>query len=140
MLSPSILVLDEAVSSLDVSVQAHVLDLLVDLQREFGLAYLFVTHDMAVVEKIAHRIAVIYAGTIVEIGRAADVLATPKHSYTRQLISAVPSIHRRQCEFPVDTRDVPSLVRPLGWEPQLAPWVSSGDDHRFRAEVSGDVS
>jgi ABC-type glutathione transport system ATPase component len=134
VLNPSILVLDEAVSALDVSVQAQVLDLLVELQKEFGLAYLFVTHDMAVVERIAHRIAVIYAGQIMEIGRTAEVLAQPQHSYTKQLIGAVPSIHRRRCKFSVDTRDVPSLVRPLGWEPEPAPWVSSGDDHMYRAE------
>ncbi|TJW30654.1 MAG: ABC transporter ATP-binding protein, partial [Mesorhizobium sp.] len=76
-----------AVSALDVSVQAKVLELLVDLQREFGLAYLFISHDMAVVERIAHRIAVIYAGQIVEIGDATSVLSKPKHSYTKKLIA-----------------------------------------------------
>src|SRR5262249_42934759 len=87
MLDPSVLVLDEAVSALDVSVQARVLDLLVNLQRELRLAYLFVSHDMAVVERIAHRIAVIYGGEIVEIGEAGAVLSTPRHAYTRQLIA-----------------------------------------------------
>ncbi|TIU05734.1 MAG: ABC transporter ATP-binding protein, partial [Mesorhizobium sp.] len=85
MLNPSVVVLDEAVSALDVSVQARVLELLVELQREFGLAYLFISHDMAVVERIAHRIAVIYAGQIVEIGDATSVLSEPKHSYTKKL-------------------------------------------------------
>lgn len=135
VLNPSVLVLDEAVSALDVSVQARVLDLLIELQQEFGLAYLFVTHDMAVVERIAHRIAVIYAGQIVEIGRTSDVLACPQHSYTKQLISAVPSIHRRQRSFSVDTSSLPSLVHPIGWEPEAAPWAQRGDDHQFRQEV-----
>ena len=135
MLNPSVLVLDEAVSALDVSVQARVLDLLVDLQQEFGLAYLFVSHDMAVVERIAHRIAVIYAGRIVEIGGAAEVLGAPKHSYTRQLIKAVPSIYRRHQEFSIDTRAIPSLLRPLGWEPDPAPWATTGEDHMYRQEA-----
>ncbi|CAN0654467.1 glutathione ABC transporter ATP binding subunit GsiA [Nitratireductor aquimarinus] len=135
MLNPSVVVLDEAVSALDVSVQAKVLELLVDLQREFGLAYLFVSHDMAVVERIAHRIAVVYAGQIVEIGDAASVLSDPKHAYTKRLISAVPSVDRRKETFEVDTRQVPSLVRPLGFEPEPANWQSFGPDHMARAEA-----
>ncbi|MDA4635741.1 ATP-binding cassette domain-containing protein, partial [Escherichia coli] len=106
MLNPSVVVLDEAVSALDVSVQAKVLDLLVDLQREFNLAYLFISHDMAVVERIAHRSAVMYAGQIVEIGRAAAVLANPQHSYTQRLIAAVPTVSRRKEHFELDTRQV----------------------------------
>jgi ABC-type glutathione transport system ATPase component len=135
MLNPSIVVLDEAVSALDVSVQAKVLELLVDLQKEYGLAYLFVSHDMAVVERIAHRIAVVYAGEIVEIGDAASVLSNPQHSYTQRLISAVPSIDRRNQRFDIDTRQVPSLVRPPGYEPPEARWREFGVDHRARAEV-----
>ncbi|CDZ47146.1 ABC transporter ATP-binding protein [Neorhizobium galegae] len=135
MLNPSIVVLDEAVSALDVSVQAKVLELLVDLQHEYGLAYLFVSHDMAVVERIAHRIAVLYAGQIVEIGNAASVLSNPRHSYTKRLISAVPSIERRNQHFELDTRQVPSLVRPPGFEPPPAEWQAYGPDHRARAEA-----
>ena len=134
MLNPDVVVLDEAVSALDVSVQARVLDLLIDLQREFGLAYLFISHDMAVVERIAHRIAVMYAGQIVEIGKAAAVLASPQHSYTKRLIAAVPSIERRRQHFTVDATQVPSLVRPLGYEPPAAHWRDAGDDHRVRVE------
>jgi peptide/nickel transport system ATP-binding protein/glutathione transport system ATP-binding protein len=137
MLDPSILVLDEAVSALDVSVQARVLDLLVDLQRELGLAYLFVSHDMAVVERVAHRIAVLYAGEIVEIGDAATVLSAPRHSYTRRLIAAVPTVDRRRRTFALDTREVPSLVRPHGFEPAPAEWVCEGSDHMWRAERNG---
>ncbi|MCC2610563.1 ABC transporter ATP-binding protein [Neorhizobium petrolearium] len=135
MLNPSVVVLDEAVSALDVSVQAKVLELLVDLQREYGLAYLFVSHDMAVVERIAHRIAVLYAGEIVEIGDAASVLSNPRHSYTKRLISAVPSIDHRNQHFEIDTRQVPSLVRPPGFEPPPAEWRSFGPDHSARAEA-----
>jgi peptide/nickel transport system ATP-binding protein/glutathione transport system ATP-binding protein len=122
MLNPDVVVLDEAVSALDVSVQARVLDLLVDLQREFSLAYLFISHDMAVVERIAHRIAVMYAGQIVEIGEARSVLADPQHSYTKRLIYAV------------DATQVPSLVRPAGYEPPPANWREAGRDHRVRIE------
>jgi len=135
MLKPSVVVLDEAVSALDVSVQAMVLELLTELQRDMNLAYLFVTHDMAVVERIAHRIAVVYAGQIVEIGNARSVLADPRHSYTRRLISAVPSIDRRHQDYRLDTTEVPSLVRPAGYEPPQADWVSYGDDHLARAEA-----
>ena len=134
MLNPDVVVLDEAVSALDVSVQARVLDLLVDLQREFSLAYLFISHDMAVVERIAHRIAVMYAGQIVEIGEARSVLSDPQHSYTRRLISAVPAVERRRQHFAVDATQVPSLVRPAGYEPPPANWRAAGHDHRVRIE------
>lgn len=134
MLNPDVVVLDEAVSALDVSVQARVLDLLVDLQREFSLAYLFISHDMAVVERIAHRIAVMYAGQIVEIGEARSVLSDPQHSYTKRLISAVPAVERRRQHFAVDATQVPSLVRPAGYEPPPANWRTAGRDHRVRIE------
>ena len=135
MLNPSVVVLDEAVSALDVSVQARVLELLVDLQREYGLAYLFISHDMAVVERIAHRVAVMFAGQIVEIGEAKSVLSDPQHPYTKKLIGAVPTIARRRQHFELDTRQVPSLVRPLGFEPPPATWREYGRDHKVRAEA-----
>ena len=136
MLNPDVVVLDEAVSALDVSVQARVLDLLVDLQREFGLAYLFISHDMAVVERIAHRVAVMYAGEVVEIGAAGAVLSRPQHSYTKRLIAAVPGIERRRQRYDVDTTPVPSLIRPKGFEPPAPQWREAGEDHLVRVEKS----
>jgi len=136
MLDPSILVLDEAVSALDVSVQARVLDLLIDLQKERDLAYLFVSHDMAVVERIAHRVAVLYAGQIVEIGDARSVLSNPQHSYTKKLIAAVPTMERRRERFELNTEAVPTLLRPEGFEPEPARWEYFGEDHCVKLEVA----
>ncbi|SFG62838.1 peptide/nickel transport system ATP-binding protein [Palleronia marisminoris] len=134
MLNPRVLVLDEAVSALDVSVQARVLELLIDLQREFGLAYLFVSHDMAVVERIAHRVAVLYAGRIVEMGAAQEVLSDPRHPYTQKLIAAIPSIDRRRIDYAIDTEDVASLLRPVGFTAPPQTWRQIGPDHHIATE------
>ena len=89
---PSLIVLDEAVSALDVSVRAKILDLLVGLQREQGIAYVFVSHDLAVVRAISHHIAIMDAGRIVEHGPARDVVANPQSQTARALIAAVPRL------------------------------------------------
>ncbi|ANW66133.1 peptide ABC transporter ATP-binding protein [Mycobacterium sp. djl-10] len=93
-LQPKILALDEPVSALDVSIQAGILNLLLDLQQQFGLSYLFVSHDLSVVKHLAHRVAVMYRGAIVEQGEADAVFADPQHEYTQKLLAAVPQVSR----------------------------------------------
>jgi peptide/nickel transport system ATP-binding protein len=92
-LQPKILALDEPVSALDVSIQAGIINLLLDLQAQFGLSYLFVSHDLSVVKHLAHRVAVMYRGTIVEQGDGDQVFTNPQHEYTRRLLAAVPRAH-----------------------------------------------
>ncbi|RRY15002.1 ABC transporter ATP-binding protein, partial [Brucella anthropi] len=87
---PDILITDEAVAALDVSIQAQVINLMMELQEKRGLSYIFISHDMAVVERISHRVAVMYLGQIVEIGPRRQIFENPQHPYTRRLLSAVP--------------------------------------------------
>ncbi|MBL8579115.1 MAG: ABC transporter ATP-binding protein [Mesorhizobium sp.] len=134
-LNPKLIIADESVSALDVSVQARVLRLLKDLQREFGIAYLFISHDMAVVENISDRVAVMYLGQIVEIGTRDQVFFDPRHPYTKRLIDAVPvpdPAHRR-AQFARLDREIPSAVRRVGEEPNRVTLSDVGGGHLVAA-------
>jgi len=117
--NPGLIVTDEAVSALDVSVQAQVLNLMMALQAELGVSFLFISHDMAVVERVSHRVGVMYLGRIVEIGSRRQVFETPQHPYTRALMSAVPVADpaRRNIREDLGFRPIPSPVFPAGHEP-----------------------
>ena len=114
-LNPKLIVADEAVSALDVSVQAQVLNLLMELQQDMGISMLFISHDMAVVERVSHHVGVMYLGRIVEIGTRQQVFENPQHSYTRQLMSAVPVADPRQRKISEDLnfRPIPSPIHPV---------------------------
>jgi len=130
MLNPRIIVADEAVSALDVSIQAQVVNLLLELQAELGIALIFISHDMAVVERISHRVAVMYLGQIVEIGPREAVFRNPAHAYTRRLLDSVPVADpTRQRERALDHSEIPSPVRPLGDPPVVHPLIEIGHEH-----------
>lgn len=139
-LNPKVVIADESVSALDVSIQAQIINLMLDLQREFGIAFLFISHDMAVVERISHRVAVMYLGQIVEMGPRQAVFEQPRHPYTKKLMAAVPvadPAHRhRERALMVD--EIPSPIRPLGDEPEVAPLLEVAPGHFVaRHAISG---
>ena len=130
-LQPDLIIADESVSALDVSVQARVLQLLAALQAEFGIAFLFISHDMAVVENIADRVAVMYLGQIVEIGSRDQVFGNPQHAYTRRLIAAVPvpdPTYLRDAS-PRLSGEVPSPVHAIGRGPARVQLLDIGGGH-----------
>jgi peptide/nickel transport system ATP-binding protein len=122
---PKLIVADEPTSALDVSVQAQVLELMLELQQSMGLAYLFISHDMAVVEEMAHRVAVMRAGRIVEMGPRRDVLGDPRHPYTSALLAAVPRPDPTALRGKLPKLDLDTL--PMGALRQAAPehWVAA---------------
>ena len=130
-LRPKLIIADESVSALDVSVQARVLELLKELQNDFGIAYLFISHDMAVVENISDRVAVMYLGQIVEMGTRDQIFSDPRHPYTKRLIDAVPvpDPSRKRHRFPRMDSDIPSPVYPLGTGPVRNALVDMGEGH-----------
>ncbi|PRY20923.1 peptide/nickel transport system ATP-binding protein/glutathione transport system ATP-binding protein [Aliiruegeria haliotis] len=118
-LRPKLIIADEAVSALDVSIQAQVLNLLIELQAELGISLLFISHDMAVVERVSHMVGVMYLGRIVEIGSRQQIFENPQHEYTRSLLSAVPVAdpRKRKKEHELNFKPIPSPVFPLDYEP-----------------------
>ncbi|MCW1874708.1 glutathione ABC transporter ATP-binding protein GsiA [Erwinia sp. INIA-01] len=136
-LNPKVVIADESVSALDVSIQAQIINLMLDLQRDYGIAFLFISHDMAVVERVSHRVAVMYLGQIVEIGPRQAVFENPQHPYTRKLMAAVPVAqpgHRRR-ERALLVDEIPSPIRALGDEPLVAPLVEVSAGHYVARHV-----
>ncbi|WP_313028085.1 ABC transporter ATP-binding protein [Brucella pseudogrignonensis] len=117
---PKLIIADEALSALDVSIQAQVINLFMDLQKEHGLAYLFISHDMAVVEKMSHRVAVLYLGQIMELGSRRQVFETPTHPYTQRLLSAVPVADpSARTERAALEGEIPSTTRRIDDKPTI---------------------
>ena len=138
-LEPTLIVADELVSALDVSIKAQVVNLMLDLQRELGLAYLFISHDISIVERVSHRVAVMLPGRIVEVGPREKVLGDPQHPYTRKLISAVPipDPERRRPRRGLIEEELPSVIRPLDWQAPPSWMREVGTDHFILEETAG---
>ena len=129
--NPQLIIADESVSALDVSIQAQIIDLLMELQARLKLSYLFITHDMAVVEKISHRVAVMYLGQIVEIGSRQDIFENPQHPYTKKLLAAVPIAEPgRTIDARLIEGEIPSPVRKVGNEPTILRFREVAPGHR----------
>ena len=128
---PRLIVADEAVSALDVSVKAQVVNLMLDLQARMGLGYLFISHDMAVVERVSHRVAVMYLGEIVEIGPREAIFQNPQHPYTKRLLAAVPIADpaRRLQKRPVSNDEIKSPVRPADYVPPVRQYREVSPGH-----------
>ena len=130
-LNPKLLILDEAVSALDVSVQASVINLLLDLQHELGLSYLFVSHDMAVVERVSHYVGVMYLGRMVEIGDRQTIFSNPTHPYTKALMKAVPIADpkKRFRGEDINFKAISSPIRSLDFVPDASSYKKIKKDH-----------
>ncbi|NKI71840.1 dipeptide ABC transporter ATP-binding protein [Collimonas pratensis] len=130
-LNPKIVIADESVSALDVSIQAQIVNLMLDLQRELGISFIFISHDMAVVERISHRVAVMYLGQIVEIGPRRAIFENPQHPYTKKLMAAVPVAdpNQRHRQREVLAGEIPSPIRDVGDLPVVEPLKQVGPGH-----------
>jgi peptide/nickel transport system ATP-binding protein/glutathione transport system ATP-binding protein len=138
-LNPKLIIADEAVSALDVSVQAQVLNLMMELQSEFGISFLFISHDMAVVERVCHDVGVMYLGRIVEIGPRSKVFENPQHAYTQALMKAVPIADPRQrkAEKDLNFKPIPSPVHSLDYVSEPSEYKKISDGHFVLTTDSG---
>jgi peptide/nickel transport system ATP-binding protein/glutathione transport system ATP-binding protein len=138
-LNPKLIVADEAVSALDVSVQAQVLNLMMELQADLGLSFLFISHDMAVVERVSHQVGVMYLGRIVELGPRARVFENPQHAYTQALMKAVPIAdpRRRKSEKDLNFKPIPSPIHGLAYRPEPSVYDEVEPGHYVLKTDSG---
>ncbi|OIQ34522.1 MAG: glutathione ABC transporter ATP-binding protein GsiA [Roseobacter sp. MedPE-SWchi] len=138
-LNPKLIVADEAVSALDVSVQAQVLNLMMELQADLGLSFLFISHDMAVVERVSHQVGVMYLGRIVELGPRARVFENPQHAYTQALMKAVPIAdpRRRKSEKDLNFKPIPSPIHGLDYQPEPSKYLEVEPGHFVLTTDSG---
>ncbi|MCR9107532.1 MAG: ABC transporter ATP-binding protein [Rhodobacteraceae bacterium] len=138
-LNPKLIVADEAVSALDVSVQAQVLNLMLELQAELGLSFLFISHDMAVVERVSHYVGVMYLGRIVELGPRRAVFENPQHPYTQALMKAVPIAdpRRRKSDKDLNFKPIPSPIHGLDYEPEKSVYREVEPGHKVLITDSG---
>jgi peptide/nickel transport system ATP-binding protein/glutathione transport system ATP-binding protein len=138
-LNPKLIIADEAVSALDVSVQAQVLNLMMELQAELGLSFLFISHDMAVVERVSHHVGVMYLGRIVEMGPRRSVFENPQHPYTQALMKAVPIAdpRKRKSEKDLNFKPIPSPIHPVGYEPEPNVYAEIEPGHYVLTSASG---
>ena len=138
-LNPKLIIADEAVSALDVSVQAQVLNLMMELQGEMGLSFLFISHDMAVVERVSHYVGVMYLGRIVELGPRARVFENPQHAYTQALMKAVPIADPRQrkAEKDLNFKPIPSPIHPIDYVPEPSQYDEVEPGHFVLTTDSG---
>ena len=130
-LNPKLIIADEAVSALDVSVQAQVLNLMMELQVDLGLSFLFISHDMAVVERVSHDVGVMYLGRLVEIGPRPSIFRNPQHPYTQDLLKAVPIADpdKRKSERDLNFKPLPSPIHDLSHDPAPSEYKEVAKDH-----------
>ncbi|MFG6658110.1 dipeptide ABC transporter ATP-binding protein [Sulfitobacter sp. 915] len=138
-LNPKLIIADEAVSALDVSVQAQVLNLMMELQAEMELSFLFISHDMAVVERVSHYVGVMYLGRIVEMGSRQRIFENPQHPYTQALMKAVPIAdpRRRKSEKDLNFKPIPSPIHPVSYRPEPSVYREVEPGHHVLTTDSG---